>query len=105
MSDENLMDFYASLGFEEAEVEDGLDALFFELTPDGSYVLITTEDGTIPENLRVAVIFACYSPEGSFLWSASFKNSYVFRDIWSQETTAEQKLNAVLKHRDANSLS
>jgi hypothetical protein len=102
MNDENLIDFYGSLGFEEAEIEDGLDALLFELSPDGSYVLITTEDGTIPENLRKAVIFACYTPEGSFLWSASFKNSYLFKDIWSESSTPELKLNAVRKYRESN---
>lgn len=102
MSSETVMDFYGTLGFEEAEIEDGLDALLFELTPDGSYVLLTTEDGTIPDNLREAVIFACYTPEGAFLWSASFKNSYIFKDIWSEPPTPEDKLDAVRKHRENN---
>jgi hypothetical protein len=99
MSDENLFDFYETLGFEETDIEDGLTALFFELDSGGSYSLITNEDGAIPETLKERVVFACYSPDGAFLWSVGFKNSYVFRDTWAGSETAGQRLAAVEKYR------
>jgi len=52
--------------------------------------------------LKTPVIFACYTEEGSFLWSAGFKNSYLLKEIWSEPQTAEQKLNAIKKYKDAN---
>ncbi len=102
MSTDNVMEFYEALGFEETRIEDGLTALFFEVSPEGIYGLLTSEEGTIPESLRQTVIFACYTPESSFLWSASFKNSYVFKDIWSEAQTPQHKLDAVQKHRESN---
>lgn len=100
MSDENILDFYEGLGFEETAIEDGLTALSFEIDPQGSYVLLTDEEGAVPETLRQTVVFACYTPEGAFQWSASFKNSYVFKDIWSESQTTEQKLDAIQKRRE-----
>jgi len=101
VSDENALDFFETLGFEETDIEDGLTALFFETDPQGSYALLTNEEGAIPENLKQAVIFACYTPEGAFQWSASFKNAYVFKDIWSGAETPEQKLDAIAKRRES----
>ena len=100
VSGEAVLDFYESLGFEETDIEDDLTALYFETDPQGSYVLMTNEEGAIPETLKQAVIFACYTPEGAFQWSASFKNSYVFRDIWSGAQTPQEKLDAVGKRRE-----
>jgi hypothetical protein len=100
VSDENVLDFYEALGFEEIDIEDGLTALSFEIDPQGSYALITNAEGAIPETLKQAVVFACYSPEGAFLWSASFKHSYVFKDIWAGNKSTEQKLDAIRKRRE-----
>lgn len=100
MSDESVLDFYEDLGFEETAIEDGLTALSFEVDPQGSYALVTDEEGAVPETLRQVVVFACYTPEGAFQWSASFKNSYVFRDIWSGNHTTEEKLDAIQKRRE-----
>lgn len=102
MSNENITDFYQTLGFEEAEIEDGLDALLLEPIPNGGYALVTTEEGITPNSLKKAVIFAVYTSEGSFLWSATFKNSYVFRDIWNEAEVIEHKFAAIQKHRDSN---
>lgn len=102
MSNENVMEFYETLGFEETEVDDGFTALFFELAPEGIYALITDEDGAIPQSLKQSVILACYSPEGAFLWSTSFKNSYLFKDCWSEAPAPELKLDALLKYRESS---
>lgn len=101
MSDETVLGFYEALGFEETDIEDGLTGLFFELDPQGSYALISNEEGAIPESLKQAVIFAFYTPEGAFQWSASFKNSYVFKDIWSKAQTSQQKLDAIGKRQES----
>lgn len=100
MSDESVLDFYEPLGFEETDIEDGLTALYFEIDPQGSYALITNDEGSVPATLKQAVVFACYTPEGAFQQSASFKNSYVFKDIWSGPPTVEQKLDAIQKRRE-----
>jgi len=102
MASQSVIEFYEDLDFEEAEIENGLTAFFFELSPAGNYVLVTDEEGDMPETLKTPVIFACYTEEGSFLWSAGFKNSYLLKEIWSEPQTAEQKLNAIKKYKDAN---
>lgn len=101
MSDENVMDFYKTLGFEEIEIEDGLTALSFEVSPEENYALLTDEEGSIPTSLRQIIVFAYYTPEGAFLWSTSFKNSYLFQEIWSEADTPEHKLTAMQKYYDS----
>ena len=100
MASQSVIDFYEDLDFEEAEIEDGLMAFFFELSPAGNYALVTDEDGSMPETLKTPIIFACYTDEGSFLWSTGFKNSYVFEKIWGEMQTVEQKLNAIQKYKE-----
>jgi hypothetical protein len=102
MSDESVLDFYEALGFEETEIEDGLTALLFEFASDDSYALLTNDDGKLPEILRQPIIYACYTPEGAFLWSASFKNSFLFKDIWSGAETPEGKQAAIQEYRESN---
>lgn len=95
MAEENVLDFFQALGFEEIEIEDGLTALAAELNPDGSYALITSEEGALPERLKQFLLFACYRPDGAYRWSVGFKNALVFKEIWSQGETTEQKFEAV----------
>lgn len=92
-----IMEYYESLDFEETEIEDGLTALAFEFSQDGSYALLTNEDGAIPENLKQRIIFAYYTHDGAFQWSISFKNSYVFKDVWTESQSPDHKLNTMLK--------
>lgn len=101
MSD-NLLKFYQSLGFEEIEFEDGQMVLGIELTPEGAYALLTDAEGLMPKNPNQEVIFAYYTPEDSYLWSASFKNSTVFEKLWSESATPETKLTAIINHRETN---
>ncbi len=103
MSEESVFDFYGALGFEETDIEDGLTALACELDAAGGYALMTDDEGAIPATLKQRVIFACYSAEGAFLWSMGFKNSFVFREVWSRPQTPEEKLAAVQEHRASNS--
>lgn len=98
----SLLEFYETLGFEETEIEDGLVVLGIEFTAEGNYALLTDDEGTMPQKLDQAVIFAYYSPEDAFLWSASFKNSTVFKEIWTKAATTEDKLAAIINHRQAN---
>jgi hypothetical protein len=100
MINESVMDFYQGLGFEETEIEDRLMALTCEFNVDGNYGLITDEDGAIPKSVKQPIVFAYYTPEGSFLWSTSFKNSYLFKDIWSGEQTPAQNIEALQKYRE-----
>ena len=101
MSD-NLLEFYQALGFEETEIDDGQMVLGIELTPEGAYALLTDAEGLMPKNPKQEVIFAYYTPEDSYLWSASFKNSTVFKELWNQSPTTETKLATIVKHREAN---
>ena len=94
------LELYTTLGFEEIDVEDNLTALFCETNTDGSYVLLTDEEGCTPTNLKKPVILALYTPEGSYQWSASFKNSYLFQETWSIGSTMAEKLAAILAHRE-----
>ncbi|HAK74088.1 MAG TPA: hypothetical protein DCP36_11870 [Sporomusaceae bacterium] len=100
MSNDTVLDFYELLGFEEAEVDDGLTSLFLETDTDGSYVLITDEDGAIPTTLKQAVVLARYSPEGSYEWSATFNSSQIFKDNWSSNLSTEEKLAAIQTSRE-----
>jgi len=93
------MDFFAALGFEEIDIEDGLTALCYEETPEGEYVLITNEEGTLPHSLEVPLMLAGYSSEGAFLWSTGFKNSAQFKEIWSSAETYAEKIEKVQAHR------
>jgi len=52
--------------------------------------------------LEPAVVLAYYSPEGAFQWSVSFKNSHLFKDIWTVSEKIEDKLTGALKYRDGN---
>ncbi len=100
MEDGNARDFFAALGFEETEIEDGLTALCCETDEDGGYALVTDDEGAVPENLKRAVVFACYTPEGAFAWSAGFKHAYVFRDVWAKPATVAEKVAALRKRRE-----
>ncbi len=97
-----VLDFYEALGFEETEIDDNLIVLGIELTQEGNYGLITDDEGTMPENLKQSITFAYYTPDGSYLWSASFKNSALFKELWSAAPTTEAKLAAIVKHRETN---
>jgi hypothetical protein len=98
LSSENVMDFYESLGFEETEIEDKLTALCFEEDAADNYALLTSEDGSIPLSLKQTVVFACYTAQGAYEWSTSFKNSYVFKDIWEGSQAASAKFAAVREY-------
>jgi len=101
MNDENSREFYSQLGFEETDMEDYVTALLFEYEPEGGYVLITDEEGKTPASLRQPVIFSCYRPDGAFLWSTSFKNSFLFKDLWTEVEAPAEKLAAVQKYRES----
>jgi hypothetical protein len=101
MGDENSRDFYGQLGFEETDMEDYVTAMLFEYEPEGGYVLITDEEGKTPESLRQTVLFSCYRPDGAFLWSTSFKNSFLFQELWTGAATSAEKLAAVQKYRES----
>jgi hypothetical protein len=102
VSENNVLDFYQTLGFEETDIEDGLTALLFELGPIGSYALLTDDDGSIPVSLKQPIVFACYTTDGAFLWSVGFKNSHAFKEIWAAGQTPEQKLAAVQNYRKSS---
>lgn len=101
MQEENVLEFFQSLGFEEIDIEDGLTALSVEFAPAGNYALITNEEGTLPEKLRQNLIFAYYTPEGAYQWSTGFKNAYIFNEIWSTGESLDQKCNAVLQYAES----
>ena len=98
-ADSQVLDFFAALGFEEIEIEDGLTALCYEESPEGEYALITDEEGSLPDSVKIPLMFACYSAEGAFLWSTGFKNASHFKEIWSTETTYAEKLQAIQAYR------
>jgi hypothetical protein len=97
-----VLDFYAELGFEETQIEEGLMALCIEISPEENYGLLTNDNGNVPETLREPVIFACYTQAGSFLWSTSFKNSYLVQETWIQEQELSKKFEAVKDYRKNN---
>ena len=99
---DNVLSFYQELGFEEIDIEDNLTALFIETGEDGSYALLTDDNGEMPKQLRQTVFFACYSAAGAFQWSASFKNSFLFKDTWLRSDTITDKLEALRLHREQN---
>lgn len=99
MSDDSR-EFYTELGFEETELEDEATAMLLEYDDDGSYALITDEDGKTPESLRQTVLFSCYTPDGAFLWSTSFKNSFLFKELWTSASAPADKIAAIQKFRD-----
>ncbi|BBB89953.1 MAG TPA: hypothetical protein PKA28_07725 [Methylomusa anaerophila] len=102
MNDNAIIDFYGSLGFEEAEIEDELTALAMDFDAEGSYALITDEEGLTPVSLKSAVVFAYYTPAGSFQWSVTFKNSQIFKDVWSKATSPGEKLTVIQKYRETD---
>ncbi|NMC31608.1 MAG: hypothetical protein GYA36_03995 [Veillonellaceae bacterium] len=97
---QEIRDFFAVLGFEEIPIEDGLTALSFEESPEGEYVLVTDEDGVLPQSLDNPLLLACYSAEGAFQWSTGFKNADQFRDIWAPGQTYAKKMQAAAHHRE-----
>ena len=99
-----VQEFYALLGFELTDIEDDQEALFMETDSDGSYVLLTNEDGNIPDDLEESVILALYSPEGAYQWSATFKASHAFQVLWRSCERIDEKLTALLAYRSSNEL-
>ena len=95
-----ILDYFTVLGFEEIPIEEGLTALSFEESPEGEYVLITDEDGSLPQTLTAPLMLACYTAEGAFLWSTGFKNADQFRELWSTGQTYAEKLQAAQRHRE-----
>lgn len=96
--EENVLAFLQELGFEEIDIEDGLTALAVEFEPDGDYALITNSEGLLPETLKQSLVFACYTAEGAYQWSASFKNAAAFKNIWSSGESLAQKCEAVRQY-------
>lgn len=101
---QTVLTFYEELGFEEIEVDDNLTALFYELTEEGTYALITNDDGLMPESLEDVVIFACYREDGAYIWSASFEDSHDFAGLWQAGNDVEEKLAAIERHRQEQEL-
>lgn len=99
-----VITFYEDLGFEETEIEDNLTALCYEVSPEENYALLTDGSGAIPETLKGPLIFSCYTEAGAFLWSTSFKNSYLFQQIWTQESIPAKKFEEVKNYRKTNEL-
>lgn len=100
---DNMVAIYEALGFEETEMEDGQTVLGIEFA-DEEYALLTDVEGGMPQTENQEIIFAYYSSEDSFLWSASFKNSTVFKELWNKATTAAAKLAAIREHREASQM-
>ncbi|MDU2063916.1 MAG: hypothetical protein E6713_03665 [Sporomusaceae bacterium] len=94
----SLCTFYEDLGFEEVEIEDGLTALCVEEKLDGPYGLLTDEAGNIPASLAKGLVFACYSEQDAFLWSATFKNSQQFRDLWLKAASLPDRFAAIAEY-------
>jgi len=99
MNSDSTLSFYQELGFEEIDIEDGHTAFFIETDENGNYALLTNDNGELPKQLRQTVFFACYSSQDAFQWSASFKNSYLFKDTWTKSETLNGKLEAIRLHR------
>ena len=95
-----VLDYFTALGFEMIPIEEGLTALSVEEAPDGEYALITDGEGSLPDSLDIPLLLACYSGEGAYLWSTSFKNAAQFTEIWSQGETYAEKLQAAQRHRE-----
>ena len=95
----SIIEYFATLGFAEVDIEDGLTALCYEETPDSEYSLITDEEGSVPESLAVPLMLACYSPKGAFLWSTGFKNADHFKEIWTPGKTYAEKLQLLQIYR------
>ena len=100
----SLTDFYEDLGFEEIEVDDNQTAFFYELSEEGTYALITDDEGVLPASLEDRVIFACYREDGAYIWSTSFETYQTFADLWKSFETIEEKLAALEKHREETEL-
>ncbi|MCE5286729.1 MAG: hypothetical protein LLG02_12895 [Pelosinus sp.] len=97
---DNILEFYEAIGFKDAEIEDDLTALCCEIDENGSYVLLTDDNGSLPTAIKQSVLFTYYSPEGSFQWSTSFKNSDEFKALWQSGALPPEKLEAIKKYRD-----
>lgn len=95
----DILDFFEDLDFEEVEIEDNMTALFIEVDEDSEYGLLTDADGKVPSNLKQPVVFACYSPEGAFQWSSTFKSAMLFKEIWSAPATLPEKFSAARQFR------
>ncbi|MDT8902935.1 hypothetical protein [Anaeroselena agilis] len=104
MEGENAKDFFAALGFEATEIEDGLTALCYETGPQGGFALLTDNEGALPESLERPLVFACYTPDGAYEWSAGFKDALEFKDVWTEGATAEEKLAALHRYRERMAL-
>lgn len=102
MSNNSMVEFYEMLGFEEIEIEDGLIVLGLEVTPEGHYALVTDDEGTMPKTSSQGIIFAYYTADDVFLWSAGFKNSNVFKKIWDSTQAITAKLDAIMEYRKEN---
>lgn len=99
MSNNTILEFYEALGFEETETDDGQIVFGIELTKEGNYALLTDAEGLMPKNTTQEIIFAYYTPDDSFLWSASFKNSAAFKELWTGVQTAGARIDAILQYR------
>ncbi|WP_346355857.1 hypothetical protein [Azotosporobacter soli] len=94
-----ILDFFEDLDFEEVEVEDNLTALFAEIDEDSEYGLLSDTEGRVPSSLTQPLVFACYSAEGAFQWSSTFKTAELFKSVWSAPATLAEKFAAARQFR------
>jgi hypothetical protein len=100
VEDGNARDFFAALGFEEIEIEDGLTALCCETDEAGGYALVTDDGGAVPENLKQAVVFACYTPEGGVHVERRLQARVCVPRRVGEAATVAEKVDAVRKRRE-----
>ena len=94
-----VAEFFTALGFEEVEIEDNLTALGIDTDSEENYLLLTDEEGKIPETLKQRIVLAYYSADGAYQWSAGFKNAYVFKEVWMASVNLADRLSAMQEYR------
>ena len=78
---------------------DGYDTLFTELLEDGTYATVSDDDGHLPEDLEMPIVFNVYDDNDSFQWSVTLDDSYQLKDLLDSAESTDTFLETLQKIR------
>lgn len=103
MGPANVESFYESLQFEWITIDDQ-DVLFYELLDDGTYLIVTDDDGHTPTTVKEPIVISIYDSNDSFLWSVTLDNSTHLKELLEKADSMEEFMTVLSHIRQENIL-
>lgn len=88
---------FAELGFWEDTTEEEQETVFGMDFPGGSYVMVTNDNGRMPEDEQQNLVLACYDQNDCYLWGSEFKNLAALQAVCKKAVPESAELLTAFK--------